>query len=213
MTNSVFTDDNGNNDDFDLIPEETPSSPPPASNNRTFIIAIVVLGVLFVLAVLAFIGYDFLVARPERTHRQETIAAVNMSNTATVSALTAQAVAVVPPTATATSAPKLAPTNTPAPKATNTPVVAQPSPTHTQQAAGGATDPRTATVSALLTQAAIAKLTATVSSGTAVPGVTSTALPNTGFADEVGLPGLLGVAALLVVVIFVVRRMRTTPTA
>ncbi|HPH94690.1 MAG TPA: LPXTG cell wall anchor domain-containing protein [Anaerolineaceae bacterium] len=212
MTNSVFTDDNGNNDDFDLIPEETPSSTPPPSNNRAFIIAIIGLGVLFVLAVLAFIGYDFLVARPQRASRESTIAAVNMSNTATVSALTAQAVAVVPPTATATSAPKLAPTYTATPKATNTPVVAQPTPTNTQQAAG-VVDPRTATVSALLTQAAVAKLTATVSSGTSAPAVTSTALPNTGFADEVGLPGLLGVAALLVVVIFIVRRMRTAPTA
>jgi hypothetical protein len=40
-----------------------------------------------------------------------------------------------------------------------------------------------------------------------VSGVTTT-LPNTGFWDEVGIPVLLGAAALFVVIIFVVRRLR-----
>jgi hypothetical protein len=59
--------------------------------------------------------------------------------------------------------------------------------------------PRTATVAALLTQAA--QQTATV-----LP--TATALPGTGFADEVGAPSLLALAALLILVIFLVRRLR-----
>ena len=84
-----------------------------------------------------------------------------------------------PPTATASPTPLLA-------VPTDTPV-----PTD---------DPRTATVAALLTQAAIAQQTA-------VP--TSTALPSTGFADVVGIPGLLGMALLLVVVIFLARRLRS----
>jgi hypothetical protein len=42
--------------------------------------------------------------------------------------------------------------------------------------------------------------------------VTSTALPNTGFADDIGAPGLLLLAIALVVVIFLVRRLRVTPT-
>jgi LPXTG-motif cell wall-anchored protein len=62
-------------------------------------------------------------------------------------------------------------------------------------------DPRTATVAALLTQAAIAQQTTQP---------TSTALPTTGFMDEVGMPGLLGMALLLVAVIFLARRLRTT---
>jgi LPXTG-motif cell wall-anchored protein len=37
-----------------------------------------------------------------------------------------------------------------------------------------------------------------------------TAIPNTGFADDVGLPMMLGIAVLLVVVIFLARRLRTT---
>ena len=45
--------------------------------------------------------------------------------------------------------------------------------------------------------------------GAGTPQATSTALPTTGFADEVGLPGLFGLAAVLVVVIFLARRART----
>jgi len=37
---------------------------------------------------------------------------------------------------------------------------------------------------------------------------TPTALPDTGFIDDVGLPGLLGLAAALVLVVFIVRRLR-----
>jgi len=81
-------------------------------------------------------------------------------------------------------------------------VVAQPTNTPEPQT-GGELDPRTATVSALLTQAAVARLTTT-----GLP--TSTALPATGFMDEMGVPGLLGMTILLVVVIFLVRRMRAT---
>jgi hypothetical protein len=60
-------------------------------------------------------------------------------------------------------------------------------------------DPRTATVAALLTQQA-EQLTLT-------PGATE--LPDTGFMDDVGLPGLVAVAASLVLVIILARRLRT----
>jgi hypothetical protein len=40
---------------------------------------------------------------------------------------------------------------------------------------------------------------------------TSTALPNTGFADDIGAPGLLLMAVGLVAVIFLVRRLRAVP--
>jgi LPXTG-motif cell wall-anchored protein len=82
------------------------------------------------------------------------------------------------------------------PTASPTPLLAVPTDTPVPT-----TDPRTATVAALLTQAASAQLT---------PGPTTTALPSTGFADQVGIPGLVGVAILLIVVIFLARRLRTT---
>jgi len=56
----------------------------------------------------------------------------------------------------------------------------------------------------LNTELAVAQLTASV-----MPAVT--ALSDTGFADEVGLPGLLLGALLLFVVIFLARRLRATP--
>ena len=44
--------------------------------------------------------------------------------------------------------------------------------------------------------------------GPGTPQVTATGLPTTGLADEVGLPGMFGLAALLLVVIFLARRAR-----
>jgi LPXTG-motif cell wall-anchored protein len=38
-----------------------------------------------------------------------------------------------------------------------------------------------------------------------------TQVPQTGFADEVGLPGLLGLTVVLVAIIFLARRMRQAP--
>jgi len=46
-----------------------------------------------------------------------------------------------------------------------------------------------------------------VAAGTQITG-TTTALPQTGFAEDVGLPGLLGAAAILLLVIFLARRLR-----
>ena len=60
---------------------------------------------------------------------------------------------------------------------------------------------RTATVAALLTEAASGRDTATP---------TPSALPDTGFADEAGVPVMVGLALVLVVIIFLARRLRTT---
>jgi LPXTG-motif cell wall-anchored protein len=90
-------------------------------------------------------------------------------------------------------------------------------------------DARTATVAALLTQAATnappgtsqPKATNTqvfaqgtpdtsILAGTATPSPlpTATALPKTGFAEEAGIPGLMGVAVALLIVIVVARGLR-----
>jgi hypothetical protein len=65
-------------------------------------------------------------------------------------------------------------------------------------------DPQTATVAAANTQAAQAQLTIT-----ALP--TSTLLPDTGFFDDAGAPGLFIMAIALVVVILLARRLRVSP--
>jgi len=133
-----------------------------------------------------------MVIGPQRKDAQSTQAAeINMQNTSIVMAaeMTAQAQAwTYTPTITNTPAPV-----TPTPS--NTPVVA---PTDTP-GAGPTQDPRTATVSALLTQQA--------STQTSAPTPT---MPDTGFADDFGIPGMLALAAALVVVIFLARRLRTS---
>jgi hypothetical protein len=81
-------------------------------------------------------------------------------------------------------------------------------------------DARTATVASLLTQAAKnlqpttaagGAVTASTqgAAGAATPTATATALPETGFAEEAGIPGLLGIAIGLIVVIFIARGLRT----
>jgi len=63
-------------------------------------------------------------------------------------------------------------------------------------------------VQALLTQAALAQTQAAQQLLTQTATPTATGLPDTGFADDIGAPTLLGMAALLIVVIFVARRLR-----
>jgi len=81
-----------------------------------------------------------------------------------------------------------------APLSTNTPTVT----------ATSISDVQKATLAAQQTELASGKFTATVIA-------TSTALPNTGFADEVGLPGLFGLTLALVVIIILARRLRSRP--
>jgi hypothetical protein len=79
-------------------------------------------------------------------------------------------------------------------------------------------DARTATVAALLTQAAknlqptegggITASTQGAAAG-ATATATATALPETGFAEDAGIPGLLGIAIGLILVILIARGLRT----
>ena len=191
-----------NPNSFDLNGPEAP--PPSGPDNRGFILIVSILGGLFLLALLIMAGYVAVVLPKNRAQQSTQAAQINLANTSTVSALTQAATLAVksptpvPPTVTLTSTPTLKPTPT------FTPVLAIA--TSTLAPAHESVDPRTATVSALLTQAAQAKLT-----GTSLP--TSTALPKTGFAEDVGIPSLLGLTVLLLAVIFVVRRLRASPSA
>lgn len=163
------------------------------SDNRTFWLVAGILGAVLILALVCMAVYA-MVFMPQRRDAQSTQAAqINMQNTevAMAAEMTAQAQAWTPtPTVTTTPA---AITTTPSP----TPVLAL---TDTPAGAVEATtDPRTATVSALLTQQA--------GGNTATPAATG--LPDTGFADGFSIPGMLALAAALVVVIFLARRLRT----
>lgn len=182
--------DNGENGS-----EAAPPSPTGAASNRTFIIAAGGLGGLTLLALLFIAAYAGLIMPRQRASRQNQLALLNAQNTQVAQAITqtsaaAQATAAVTPTFTPTAT---QPPSTATPTAT--PVVLLP--TNTVQPTA---DPRTATVAALLTQAA-------VTTRTVVP--TPTALPNAGFADDVGLPAMMGLAVLLLGMIFLARKLRT----
>ena len=172
-------------------PEETP--PPAGPGSRPFLVVAGVLGAITLLA-LAFIALYALFFLPQRRAQQaQQVARLNAQNTQVAQAITQTALAVIfTPTSTTTRVP---------PTSTRTPTAVVSAPTNTSVAAGG--DPRTATVAALLTQAAGIQRTPTARA-------TATALPTTGFADEVGVPGMLALSVLLISVIFLARRLRTS---
>lgn len=183
----MYEGDDMNLDEIETLPEES-------SNNRAFLIGVGILGFL-IFAALACGGLYLLVIRPSQMRAQQAQQATAAAQEAQIAqALTATAAAMF----FTQSAPPL-PAGSPTPSPT--PVVALASPT------AGATEtpteiPATATIAAGFTQAASLQLTI-------VP--TSTALPATGFADEVGAPMLLVMALVLVAVILLARRLRAVP--
>jgi len=184
--------DDNNEDTFD------DGNPPEESNNRTFLFIAGGLGILVLLGLCAVAGYFLLnrnstqqtelTAQAQATLQQATIVAGLTQNAESVAlAQTAAVTATLPPT--------------------STPVIAQASATLSPTP-----NPATATVGAAFTQIAQVATVSTVTTGTGTVIATSTALPNTGFADDVGLPGMFALAFALVIVIFLVRRLRVVPT-
>ncbi len=184
-----------------------------SGNNRNFLLALGVLGGVFVILIIALVLL-FLNRRPETTAAasiRETNSAILSANTQTAGVATQLAAMALTPSVT------LQPSVTSLPStATMTPVVALATATTTPLAlAGGGgglvtitpttggLGNATGTIPALLTQAG--QLTQTQR---AQLTLTATQLPTTGFAEDVGLPGLFGMALGLVVVIVLVRRLR-----
>ncbi len=183
-------------------PENNPEEEPPKKGGKSFGLIVALIG-LITLAVVV-VGVVLLFFRMRGNNALEEAAQINAQNTMTVQAATQQAYE---------NNLKLTPSATIQAAATLTPVLVVPSSTpeaekaDTTIVAAGADDPRTATVAALLTQAASLDPTAAAAATlTAQP----TALPTTGFADQVGLPGLFGLGVLALIVIFVARRLRTS---
>ena len=174
------------NFDDDTFVEETP---PEEASNRTFLIVAGALGGLILLALLCGVGYILFT----RSNNQQTEAPALQQATAQAATIQAGLTATSAVQALTRTA---AVTNTVPP--TNTPVIAQATAT-----VSPTSNHATATVGAAFTQIAVSTQTVIV---------TSTALPNTGFADDIGAPGLLLMAIALVVVIFLVRRLRASPT-
>jgi hypothetical protein len=174
---------------FDDNPDFDDANPPEESNNRTFLLVAGVLGSLVLLGLLCIVGYIFF-RNSSNQQNEATVVAQATQQAATIQVGLTQTALAQALTQTA------AVTNTVPP--TNTPVIAQATATLT-----ATSNPATATLGAAFTQ--IANSTQTI-----IP--TSTALPNTGFADDVGAPGLILIAIVLIVVIFLVRRLRASPS-
>lgn len=188
-------------EDFETEPvSPEPVTPSPVSANRPFYIALGVIGAAFLLAIIGMALYAAIILPQRSAARRQQAALINAQNTATSMAAT-QAESLLLLADTATSIPQ--PTETLAPSATAVVAIPTETPEPTETPAPVlAADmlARTQTVAVLLTQAA--------AGGLAGAAVTPTALPSTGFAEEAGVGGLLGIAVLLVVVIFLVRRLR-----
>jgi LPXTG-motif cell wall-anchored protein len=172
-------------------------------SNKTFWLVVGVIASVFVLAVVVIIIF-VIVNRNRAGEYTQQAAQINAQNTAIAQQATDIFVqeirrmtekAVMPPTWTPTVVVVIA-TSTPQPTATSG-VLAE-----------GDSAARTATVAAFLTAVAQGSPTVPPTPGAGTLAPTSTALPNTGFMDEVGLPGMFGVALALIFVVLVVRRLR-----
>lgn len=164
------------------------AAPPEENSNKTFLIAAGILGGIVLLSIACLAGYALLILPGQRTTQKAALNAQETQGAQIAGALTATFQAGVQPTMTLTPLPS------------QTPVLAQALLTETL--APPTSDPATVTVAAALTLAANAQLTV-------VP--VSSALPRSGIADQYGFPGLLVATAILVAVIFLVRRLRAAP--
>lgn len=185
-------------EEFEEEPQPTPGSSRPGGN-RNFILAIGILGAIALLTLIVLIVLGLVILPARNQARLQQAAMINAANTATSQAATQLAqIQQIKLSATMTASPTPVPSATPV-VAIATPTQAPPTATLSGPVSAQDLSARTQTVAVLLTQAA---------GGNKTPTATTTALPTTGFADEVGLPALIGLAVLLVVVIFLVRRVR-----
>ena len=177
---------------------------PEEGSNRTFLIIVGAIGLVAILSLvcIGIIWYSVSQGRQAEELQSATLTAQVeqvediIAQTATKATMEAMIAAYTPtPTETLIPSPTFTPTAT-------TPVVAE-SPTSTLIMAGTGT----ATMKPLLATAT--EMQAILNTRTLTVRPSATAMGSYGFADEVGLPAMLGLAGLLIVVIFLARRLRT----
>lgn len=206
----------------DMSGDEGPKKGP----NRTFLTILGIVGSIFVLAIIVLIAF-VLISRNRSAERfQQQAATINAENTAIAEQASQTAAVLVqrmtekamPPTWTPTSVIAQATATTRPPTAT-VPGIADSAGrtatiaaflTQVSQATSGPAGGPTSAATTAATKIATRTPTVTGTRATATPRRTSTALPTTGFADEVGLPGLFGLALALVVIIVLARRLRVS---
>lgn len=182
---------------FDENAPDDGQLPEESNNNRTFLIAAGILGGIILISIACLVGVYLFTQNSNAQVDAQSVAATETAQVASNfinDALTATFEASILPTAT------LPPTST---AVVNVATVTQTvDPNATGVVNAGTPAAATATVGAALTQAAIAQLTI-------VP--TTTALPQTGFVEDVGVPGLVVMALAFIIVILMARRLRAVP--
>jgi len=195
-------------DDFEVT-----SEPLEQGENRTFVIAAAALGALIILSLICLGVYALVLQPRQRQAAIERPTEIMLTNTAVAVGLTeaaAEQIATFTPLPTNTPPASATPRPTNTNTASPTPVIVLPTDTPTRTPTPFTTlatvGPETATAAAQQTATALA-----LGGGAATPTrtPTPTALPTTGFGDEVGLPGLAGLAAVFLAVIILSRRLRT----
>jgi hypothetical protein len=194
--------------DFEDGADTEEGAPPEESGNRMFLIIAGILGGVTLLIVACIAVYALYVV-PRSKQANAMVKATNDARNTEVAfqvAETKQAFAMAATRAAYSPTPSItsiAPTVTPTLKPTDVVAVST-----TVAAPTGTIQPEMATATVLqVTLTHNAALFA--STQTAVAAKITESLSNTGFADDVGLPALLGIAVLLIVVIFLARRLRT----
>jgi hypothetical protein len=195
-------------DDYEYEEESgSGGEPPKPGRNRTFVVSLGIVAFIFLLSLVALAVVAAIILPQNRIKRENQQAVIYAQNTATAYAITQQSRSNLTSPGQLSTAVPLPTAQKPTAVPTKTAVFIGPSSTPQPLAAlGGGLDSRTATVAALLTQAALSGVTAAPAA--TYPVYDPTALASTGFADEVGLPLLVGAAVVLVIVIILVRRMR-----
>lgn len=188
--------DNFDTDDDVSADIEEEGGTPEEASNRTFLIVAGVFGAIVVLSLICLVLFVVFKVLPDRNNKSKDATAQAQRNIDIMKGVTQTALA-LQWTATPTQT-KVPPTVTPTTKVTDTPVI-KPSSTPTS--------PNEATMQALYKMATETKAAQGKATLTFTPAATS--LGDTGFADQVGAPALLGLAAVLIVVIFLARRLRT----
>ncbi len=187
--------DNLDTDNVHSDVDDEEGGTPEEGSNRTFLIVAGVFGAIVVLSLICLVLFVVFKVLPDRSNKSKAATQSVLTNLNIIKGVTQTAFA-RSWTATPSQTPTLAPV-TPTSKATDTPVI-RPSSTPTS--------PNEAALQTLYKAATETKAALGLSSPTATPKST---LTGTGFADQVGAPALLGLAAVLIVVIFLARRLRT----
>jgi len=170
---------------------------PRGGSNRNFYIAIGIIGFMTVVILVVLVMVATMVVPAQNAKRNAEAAQIYAANTATSIAATARVA-----TEQFLMTPSITPTPTDPPLPTATPVLAQGTPTSATLSAEDAAF--TATISAMLTAAA--------TGGPTVTGTPSN-LPNTGFADDFGIPIMVGLAGVFIVIILLSRKLRSSSSA